>query len=257
MTPMSRSWLVAMLVASASCGHDELLERAEDEAAGRGPLTAAERAVIADRVQSVIEADGGLMRADASWAAGLTEVRFSDGGVDDEVLPYVPVGADEAELKVAPAAKGMAVLHRKHKFSGLQVDVLENQLVVLSGMETAAERKSREANGLDFENRLASELACTSINGTAMFMIAYRRPVDGLPHQHEIAFFDKPLWNAFVEYMGRAREQADFFGGVTQWDMRIHWNVLPTEQRKPWVLSGPEVQTVARPDLLAPSADMA
>jgi hypothetical protein len=66
----------------------------------------------------------------------------------------------------------MAVLHRKNRFAGLRVQVLQNQLVVLSGAESPVESRARQEAGLGPENALASELAGTPINGTAMFMIA-------------------------------------------------------------------------------------
>lgn len=45
--------------------------------------------------------------------------------------------------------------------------------------------------------------------------------------------------------------QADFYGGREPWTMRIHWTSLPQEQRVPFVLPGPELRVVARPDILA------
>ena len=243
--------LLALVGAGRSA--DDLLAAAEDEAE-KEELTDEMRAQITARVAAAFgddDADG------TEWASRLTELRFSEGGVDDEVLPYIPVGASEAELKEAPAAKGMAVLSRKQRFAGLKVEVLENQVVLLSGMENAAERKARLAAGLGIENAYASALACRPVNGTAMFLLAYRRPVDGQPHLHEVTFFDAPLWSSFVEYMERARSDADIFGGASPWTMRIHWNVLPREQRVPWVATRPQLRTVAHPTLLPPSEQMA
>ena len=248
---------VVLVALASSREANELLEAAEDEAAALGETL--RREDIAARVASAFSVahDGRSDYLMGSWAERLTEVRFSEGGVDDEVLPYIPVGATEAELKDAPAAKGMAVLHRKQRFAALQVDVLENQLVVLSGMESVEERKARLRAGLGIENEYASALACRPVNGTALFMLAYRRPVADSPHLHEIAFFDRPLWLAFAEYMQRARATADVFGGTSPWTMRIHWNVLPRDQREPWVASRAYLQTVASPTLLAPSENMA
>ena len=259
---MTRSISLVLVVAlatltTASRSADELLEEAEemqDET-----LSPAEKARIAEQVDSVLQravgADGEISSSDYDgWADGITRLRFSDGGVDDEVLPYIRVGAMEAELKEAPAAKGMAVLSRKQRFAGLQIDVLENQLVVLSGTESAAEKKQRAAAGLGIENPFASGLAGRSINGTAMFMIAYRHPTDAMDAPddlHEVAFFDAPLWEAFVDYMSR-KPQAD--GSYAP--MKIHWNVLPKPQREPWVRADTApVQIVATPTLLQPTEE--
>ena len=46
--------------------------------------------------------------------------------------------------------------------------------------------------------------------------------------------------------------QADFFGGPLAWQTVIHWNVLPLDQRVPFVLSAPTLRVVAMPKLLAP-----
>ena len=251
--------LLVALVSGQERTANELLEAAEDEAATADERLRPRRDHIAARVAAAFSVahDGRIDDLVSSWADQMSEVRFSEGGVDDEVLPYIPVGATEAELKPAPAAKGMAVLHRKQRFADLQVDVLENQLVVLSGTESADERKARLRAGLGFENEYASELACRPVNGTALFMLAHRMPVTGAPTVHEIGFFDRALWHVFTEYMERARSTADVFGGNSRWTTIIHWNVLPREQRKPWVLSRPHLQTVASPTLLPPSEGMA
>lgn len=247
--------------ADATRSADAMLEEAEEAADGGRLLDDAARENIAQSVSAAFSvAHNAAVQEDdfgSSWGLDMSQVRFSDAGVDDEVLPYIRVGATEAELKDAPASAGMAVLHRKHRFARLQVDVLENQLVILSGTESADERKSRLGAGLSVENVYASELACRPINGTAMFMLAHRQPVAGSADLHEIAFFDRPLWRAFTEYMQRARSAADFFGGNSAWTTRIHWNVLPREQREPWVASRARLRTVASPTLLPPAEHIA
>lgn len=214
----------------------------------------AEKDKIKSRVAAAfsVEADGSVLNnpgiGTSEWAADMAALAFARGGVDDEVLPYIPVGATEAELKEAPASKGMAVLHRKTRFAGMLVHVLENQLVVLSGTESPAERKARVAAGLDAYNEFASEMAGTPINGTAMFMIAYRRPMEDDPHVHEVGFFDAPLWDTFVAYMQNAKESG-------YRPVKIHWNVLPEDERRAWIVPGPRVTVVATPELLAPGSD--
>jgi hypothetical protein len=162
----------AVLVSSGTL--NEMLEQAEDEAASRmGQVFSREQ--IESRVAAAVGHAGSAsptLRASDDWAAVMTGVTFAVGGVDDEILPYIAVGATEADLKEAPGSKGMAVLHRKNRFAGLRVQVLQNQLVVLSGAESPAESRARQEAGLGPENALASELAGTPINGTAMFMIA-------------------------------------------------------------------------------------
>ena len=78
----------------------------------------------------------------------------------DDVLPYIAVGDAAATLLEAPGENGLAVLRRKQLYSGLEVDVLESQLVVLHGTEKPEERRRREAAGIGPENLLASQLAC-------------------------------------------------------------------------------------------------
>ena len=250
---MARLLVISYMVMDTTCARssDEMLMEAEDEADAQ-MLTVEDRREIADRVAAAIgHAGDALDGRSGSWASKVASVRFSEGGVDDEVLPYITVGSYEAELKEAPGAKGMAVLHRKQRYAGLRVDILENQLVVLSGMESAAERKERLKMGLEFENPFASKLAGLTINGTAMFMIAYRYPsVESSPDVHEIAFFDRMLWSAFVDLIGRAPQPDGSYSA-----MKIHWNTLPKEQRDPWVHTGAPVRVVASPSLLAPTAD--
>ena len=185
------------------------------------------------------------------WASNMREIRLGANEVEDEVLPEIKVAADEATLMKAPGQKGLAVFMRKQLAGMLQVDVLENQLVVVSGMESKEDKKRRASMGLDLddvENVFASELACRSINGTAFFMLVGRRAIEGSPHAHEIAFFDSELWNVFVEYMRAARR-----GGGQQRVQRIHWNVMAIEQRIPWVLEEPDatLRVVARPRIRA------
>ena len=96
---------------------DELFERAEDEDVEL--LISPERQEeVAERVSAAIDAGGRVLvlNADeiATWADQLTEVQFASDGVDDEILPYIPVGATNAELKEAPMAKGMAVAETTH-----------------------------------------------------------------------------------------------------------------------------------------------
>ena len=162
----------AVLVSSGTL--NEMLEQAEDEAtSGMGQVFSREQ--IESRVAAAVGHAGSAsaaLRDSDDWAAVMTGVTFAVGGVDDEILPYIAVGAAEAELKEAPGSKGMAVLHRKNRYAGLRVQVLQNQLVVLSGAESPVESRARQEAGLGPENALASELAGTPINGTAMFMIA-------------------------------------------------------------------------------------
>jgi len=85
----------------------------------------------------------------------------------------------------------------------------------------------------------------------ALFMLVSRKAVPGSPSLHELSFFGHELWGNFVDYMQQARQTADFFGGTAEWATRIHWNVLASEHRVPFVLSGPSLQVVARPKLIA------
>ena len=156
-----------------------------------------------------------------AWAAEMSEVRLGENGVEDEILPTIPVGAEEATLMDAPDAKGMGLL-RRQQVAGARVDVLENQLVIISGLESKADRKRRVAMGLGEENVLASQLACRSVNGTALFMLVGRQPVPDSPQLHELAFFDRDLWATFLEYMQRARANAPFLGGsAAAWALKI------------------------------------
>ena len=233
-----------LLVLSVCASARDLLEEAEAE----------ERGVMSTTAFAL----GGESMLDGLWAAAMAEVRLGEDGVEDEVLPVITVRATEAELQEAPGAQGMEVLRRK-QFAGLRIDVLESQLVVAYGMESPADRRRRESEGImSAENKLASELACRPINGTAMFMLVRRKAVDGSPQLHELAFFDGPLWESYVDYMARARDQAHFFGGPsTTWAMKIHWNVLPREQRVPWQLWRAEQAVVARPKLLSAAPNVA
>jgi hypothetical protein len=101
-----------------------------------------------------------------SWAMAMQEVRFSEYGVDDEVLPSIAVGATEAVMMEVPSPQGMEVLRRKLLGGFLQLDVLQNQLAVISGGESREDRARRQAIRAGVENKLASELACHPINGT-------------------------------------------------------------------------------------------
>ena len=58
----------------------------------------------------------------------------------------------------------------------MRLDVLESQMVVISGLESKEEARQRRAAGLSAENVLASQLACTPINGTALFFLV-RHPI--------------------------------------------------------------------------------
>lgn len=213
---------------------------------------------MVDRLAAV-NVDGGMLDLSAAvdWASELRQLRLGDDAYTDDVLPYIAVGDDAATLMEAPGENGLAVLRRKQLYSGLEVEVLESQLVVLHGTEKPEERRRREAAGIGPENLLASQLACRPINGSAMFMLAHRWAdrVEGSAHGshgvHGLAFFTAELWATYIEYLNRARQEADFYGGSKPWTMRIHWTSLPQEQRVPFVLPGPLLRVVARPDILA------
>jgi len=186
---------------------------------------------------------------DSSWASGMSSVLLGEDGVEDEVLPYIAVGDVSATLMDGLDGASLFQSLGPQLRSGGRLDVLENQLVVISGLTAKAEDSGRN---IEAENVLASELACRSINGTAMFMLVHRHPLKGSPHTHELAYFDAALWDTFIEYMERARTSAGFFGGPEErWALRIHWQVLPHEQRVPFELSGPSLATVAQPTLTA------
>ena len=249
--------LVLAAVLGVSAGTtDQMLEAAEDEAMAQQPRGLGARMV--DRLAAV-NVDGGVldMVSAVDWASELRGLRLGDDAYTDDVLPYIAVGDDAATLMEAPGENGLAVLRRKQQYAGLEVEVLESQLVVLHGMEKPEERRRREAAGLSQENRLASQLACRPINGSAMFMLAHRwadraeGSAHGFAGVHQLAFFTAELWATYLDYLGRARQQADFFGGAAPWTTRIHWTSLPLEQRVPFVLPRPELRVVARPDILA------
>ena len=198
-------------------------------------------------------ADGGSDDSPIGWGEELRQLVLGEDGVDEEVLPTIVVGASEAELPEA-SVNAVSALRRKQlgKRSGLRVSVLESQIVIVSGMESKEQRLQREAAGLGVENVLASALACTPVNGTAYFMLAHRRPLEGTPHRHGLAFFTPELWESFLNYMRLAREHADMHGGLAGWATKIHWNVMPSEQRVPWVLTRPRARVVAHePELVA------
>lgn len=237
------------LLALAACSQlsiDEQLRTAEDEAEREDLMRQAVGAdgtsdELVDRLYDDYKA--------GEWAAGLREIVLSNEGVDDEVIPSIAVGDTEAELMEA-TVNAFAVLKRKQQASGLIVEVLESQLVVAYGVETKAQRRNREAAGLGVENKLASELACRDINGTALFLLVRRKAVEGAPHVHEVGFFDRDLWEAFLTYMGQARQSA-LYGGDTPFHMRMHWNVLPINQRVPFQLTRPQLRVVAEPTVVA------
>lgn len=237
-----RMFMLMAMVAAVAAGRsaDEMLAQAEDEELNRVQLSSAFRVSTSDE--------------DAiAWAAGMLEIRLGEDGVEDEILPTIPVGATQATMMDAPDAKGVSVLGRKQLGQGLKVDVLESQLVIISNMESKDDRARREAAGItSTENVFASELACRPINGTALFMLVHRNPVAGSPHVHELAFFDRKLWDDFLLYMETARKTADFFGGSAAWAMRIHWQVLPHEQRAPFVLRGATQHVAATPRIRQP-----
>ena len=165
--------LLALLGARARRTADQALEAAEDEAMAQQPRGLGERMV--DRLAAV-NVDGGTLDVSAAvdWASELRQLRLGDDAYTDDVLPYIAVGDAAATLLEAPGENGLAVLRRKQLYSGLEVDVLESQLVVLHGTEKPEERRHREAAGIGPENLLASQLACRPINGSAMFMLAHR-----------------------------------------------------------------------------------
>ena len=165
--------LLALLGARARRTADQALEAAEDEAMAQQPRGLGERMV--DRLAAV-NVDGGTLDVSAAvdWASELRQLRLGDDAYTDDVLPYIAVGDAAATLLEAPGENGLAVLRRKQLYSGLEVDVLESQLVVLHGTEKPEERRRREAAGIGPENLLASQLACRPINGSAMFMLAHR-----------------------------------------------------------------------------------
>lgn len=184
---------------------------------------------------------------DTEWAAGMQRVRMGEDGVDGEVLPYITAGASEAHLLKDPSESDMQALRH------LTWHVLSNQVVLVSGIpgELVPRLPKGDANKLAAtRNELASELACTDVFGTAIFMLVARQPVAGQHDLHELAFFTDDLWEDFVKYMSQARRNADFFGGPeVGWTLKIHWNVLPIEQRLPFVLSTPQLSVVALPKL--------
>ena len=189
------------------------------------------------------------------WAANMDELVLGEDEVEDERLPTIDVGDDQATLPDA-SPKALAVLRRKQLANmGLVVEVLESQLVVVSGVESKAQSAKRRAAGLGPENALASALACRPINGTALFLLAHRLPLPGAPNRHELSFFTSDLWSDFVEYMTRARGAAPFFDGndasASPWNLRMHWNVMASERRVPFVLRRPELRVVATPRLVA------
>ena len=164
--------LIAVLGANARTA-EQALEAAEDEAMAQQPRGVGGRMV--DRLAAV-NVDGGMLDLSAAvdWASELRQLRLGDDAYTDDVLPYIAVGDDAATLMEAPGENGLAVLRRKQLYSGLEVEVLESQLVVLHGTEKPEERRRREAAGIGPENLLASQLACRPINGSAMFMLAHR-----------------------------------------------------------------------------------
>jgi len=205
-------------------------------------------------VRVELDASGGFELSDddgaMAWAQALRELRLGEDGVEDEILPSIAVGAAEATLMDAPDARAIAKLGRKQLAGHLKVEVLESQLVVIHGMESKEERLERERAGIESaENVLASQLACRPIYGTAFFLLAHRHPIAGSAHVHELAFFDKELWSTYIDYMSRAREFADFFGGPSKFGMKIHWQTLPHEQREPWVLRRATMRVAATPQL--------
>ena len=110
-------FVLTLLINSCASSLNDLLETAEDEAA------------LFE--QAVIGADGSpLPSNDLAWADGMRELVLGDDGVDDEVLPTVPVGATQAELLEA-TPNAFAALRRKQLSGGLTVEVLESQLVVV------------------------------------------------------------------------------------------------------------------------------
>ena len=161
--------LLAVLCVSARTA-DQALEAAEDEAMAQQPRGLGSRMV--DRFAAV-NVDGGMLDVSSAvdWAVELRELRLGDDAYEDDMLPYIAVGDDAATLMEAPSENGLAVLRRKQQYSRLEVEVLESQLVVFHGTEKPEERRRREAAGLGPENRLASQLACRPINGSAMFML--------------------------------------------------------------------------------------
>eukprot|EP00966_Prymnesium_polylepis_P077538 1796444-Prymnesium_polylepis.2 len=151
-----------------------------------------------------------------------------ENAYEGDVLVMIDAGASEAKLMPAPSHKDIMLL-KDH-----ELVVLESQMVVV------------QTGGA--YNRLASEIACTPIRGTAMFMLVDRYPVAS--HLHELHYFDKELWDKYVRYVRLARERASFFGGTERWATRIHWTMLEREQREPFVLQAPEQAVVAQPTLV-------
>ena len=253
-----RFFVFAAAAFVAAQSHDRLLQEAEDEAEEKVRAFQDEFGGTTFTMSS----DGNILGSDdaddedpLAWAAGMTELRLGEDGVEDEILPTIAWGADAATLMDAPSAKAIAVMGRKQIAGHLQVEVLENQLVIIHGMENKEDRANREKAGVESsENALATELACRPIHGRAMFLLAHRYAVPGSPHIHELAFFDRELWDSFAEYIRLARATADFFGGGAVWTMRIHWQTLPREQRVPWVQRRATLQVAATPSIRAPQA---
>ena len=223
-------------------------QASQQQVAANAALEAAEDEATNELQKVEVQPDGALAELEHGWAASLQELTLGEDGVDDERLPTISVGGDAAELPEA-SANAVAILRRKQLTGGLRVEVLENQVVVVSGMETKGQRQRREAAGLGPQNQMASDLACHPINGTAIFFLVHRHPTTAAQHQHEIAFFTPELWADYVEYMTRARESASFFGGSEAWHLRIHWNTMPSEQRQPWALQKSRLSVVATPKI--------
>lgn len=238
---MSRLLVLLLLLLSSLPARAEpgAMQATMDEAG----LTATEYTLQQDNLDDLAALEA------SAWAADMREVRLGEDGVEDEIMPIVLPGEREAsEASERDPAPDQVALRQLLRNAGLvnagrvqtPFAVLENQVVVLSGMGSEPSRP----------NEYASELACTPVLGSAAFLLVHRQHAPGSARLHELAFFTPELWATFTRYMRLARGAAEAGGGGAEWATRIHWDVLPTEQRVPFVLKAASLRVVARPRLV-------
>ena len=114
--------------------------------------------------------------------------------------------------------------------------ILDNQLAVITQNTAGFKEKPF--------NKVASEIAGRQLFGSCYFLLVGRKPVK--KGMHELYYFTKGLFKDCVSSPG-PRHAAQGDGAKRSINMmRYHWNVLPLDQREPFVLGSP-VTVVSQP----------
>ena len=176
--------------------------------------------------------------SDSTWARSIRSVRLSDSEIDGECLPFV--SAIKASIEIGPTLsenswaggfKGVAELKGRPVYEGILV--LDNQLAII----TVPSVKQKPVN------KVASEIAGCTLFGDCYFLLVGRKPIQA--GMHELYYFTEELFKQFVQSQDDIVRMKAIDPKMIMCS-RYHWNILPLDQREPFVLGSP-VTVVARP----------